>query len=99
VTGVVILTNPTNAPLDQYASFFIVGLAPRNVTLQGGGAYQGWHVDPQHPAGVQNLHFTLQPGENRITFTTDSPPTLPQNISFDVANFDLSDSPRPEQPQ
>jgi hypothetical protein len=95
--GVLILTNPTNASLDQYANFFIVAIAPRNVTVQGGGAYQAWHVDQQHPARVVNLHFTLQPGENRITFSTDTPPTPPQNITFDVANFDLSDSPQPGQ--
>jgi hypothetical protein len=95
--GVLILSNPTNVPLEQYANFYLVAIAPRTVTVQGGGAFQAWHVDQQHPVRVANLHFTLQPGENRITFTTDAPPTPPQNITFDVANFDLSDSPRPEQ--
>ncbi len=92
--GVIILTNPGQTPEDEYANFFLVGLSPRNVTVQGAGAYQGWHLDPQHPARVVNLHFVLQPGENRITFSTDAPPTPPQNITFDVANFDVSEYPR-----
>ena len=95
--GVVILTNTGTAPVDQYANFFIASLSPRTVTIQGPGAYQGWHVDQQHPATVTNLRLTLAPGENRLSFTTDTPPTPPQSITFDVVNFDLSDTPRPEQ--
>ena len=96
--GVLILTDLGSGPLEKYANFYIATVAPRTVTMQGAGAYQSWHVDPQHPAKVTNLHFTLQPGENRITFTTDAPATPQQMgpITFDVVNFDLSDSPTPE---
>ena len=95
--GLVILTNPTDAPVTEYATFYVVSLSPRNVTLQGAGAYQSWHVDQGHPLKVPNVPLTLAPGANSISFTTDAPPTPPQNISFDVANFSLSSSPTPDQ--
>lgn len=95
----VLLTNPESTPVDRYANFFIATLSPRTVTIQGAGAYESWHVDQQHPAKVVNVRLTLQPGENRVTMSTDAPPTPAQMgpVTFDVVNFDLSDSPRPEQ--
>jgi hypothetical protein len=89
------LNNPTAAPQDKYATFFLATLAPRIVTVQGAGAFQSWHVDQQHPAQVQGLHFTLQPGDNWITFTTDAPASPQQMgpVTFDVVNFVLSDTP------
>jgi hypothetical protein len=94
-----ILTNTTSAPVDKYASFIIASLAPRTVTIQGAGAYQSWHVDQQHAVRAPNMRLTLAPGENRITFGTDAPATQGQMglMTFDVANFDLNDSPLPEQ--
>jgi len=70
----VLLTNPTNQPVEKYANFYLASPTPRSVTIQGDGAYQIWHVDQQHPAKVTNLRLTLPPGESRITFTTDAPP-------------------------
>jgi len=95
----VLLTNETNAPVDKYASFYIASLTPRTVTLEGDGAYQSWRVDQQHPARVTNLRLTLPPGESKLFFSTDAPPTPGQAgmMTFDVVNFDLSDSPRAEQ--
>ena len=97
--GELILTNPGTVPVDTYANFYIASLSPRNVTVQGAGAYETWRVDQQHPAKVTNLRLTLAPGENRILFNTDAPP-IPQAmglLTFDVVNFDLSDSPAPGQ--
>jgi len=95
----VLLTNPTSAPIEKYARFFVATVAPRTVTVQGDGAYQSWHVDQQHAATVTNLHLTLPPGESRIFFSTEAPPTPQQMgmITFDIVNFELSDSPMPEQ--
>jgi len=45
---------------------------------------------------VTNLHLTLAPGDNRVSFFTDAP-AAPQQAAFEVVNFDLADSPRPEQ--
>jgi hypothetical protein len=97
--GELLLTNPTDAPVDKYANFYIGTVAPRSVTIQGAGSYESWHVDQQHAAKVTNLHLTLQPGVNRVTFTTDAPATPQQMgpLTFYVVNFDLSDSPRGEQ--
>jgi len=97
--GTVILTNPTDAPVEKYASFFIASIAPRNVTIQGDGVYQSWHVDQQHPAKAANLRLELPPGESRVAFTTDAPGTPQQSgvITFDIVNFDLGDAPMPEQ--
>jgi hypothetical protein len=96
----VILTNPGDTPVDKYASFYVAAASPRNVTLQGDGAAQFWHVEQQHPARVTNLKLTLPPGESALSFTTDTPGT-PQSsggvITFDIVNFDLTDSPIPEQ--
>ncbi len=95
----VTLTNPTSAPVEKYANFFIGSIAPRTVTIEGDGAYQGWHVDQQRPAKVANLHLTLPPGESQIFFSTQTAPTLQQMgpVTFYIVNFDLSDSPAPEQ--
>jgi hypothetical protein len=96
--GELILTNEANAPADKYANFYIATLAPRTVTIQGAGAYESWHLDQQHPVKATNLRLALQPGENRITFTTDAPGT-PQPLgplTFDVVNFEISDTPRAE---
>ncbi len=94
-----LLTNTGNAPVEKYANFYIGSVAPRTVTIQGAGTYQSWHVDQQHAAKVTNLRLTLVPGANRVTFTTDAPPTPQQMgpLTFYVVNFDLSDSPRPDQ--
>ncbi len=97
--SVLVLTNTSGQAVEKYANFFIATAAARSVTIQGDGVYQSWHIDQQHPAKVTNLHLTLPPGESRVTFTTDAPPT-PQQIgliTFDVVNFDLADSPLPEQ--
>ena len=95
----VTLTNPTDAPVEKYANFFIATIAPRTVAIQGDGAYQSWHVDQQHAAKVTNLRLTLPPGASKIYFSTDAPATPQQvgPITFDIANFSLSDSPAPEQ--
>ncbi len=95
----VILTNPTDHPIDKYANFYIVTIAPRTVIAKGDGIYQSWHVDQKTPARVANMHLTLPPGEGRLYFTTDAPPTPTQvgPISFDIVNFELTDSPRTEQ--
>jgi phosphoglycerol transferase len=98
-TATLILTNPGTAPVDKYADFYIATVAPRTVTVQGAGAYQGWHVDQTHPARVSNLHLVLAPGPNTITFTTDAPPSPQQMglVTFDIVNFTLLDTPLPEQ--
>jgi hypothetical protein len=95
----VLLTNPSSQPVEKYAQFYVATLAPRTVTLQGDGAYQSWHVDQQHPATVTGLHLTLPPGESRIYFSTDAAGTPQQMglITFDIVDFDLSDSLRAEQ--
>jgi len=95
----VLLTNPSSQPVEKYAQFYVATLAPRTVTLQGDGAYQSWHVDQQHPATVTGLHLTLPPGDSRIYFSTDAPGTPQQLglITFDIVDFDLSDSPKAEQ--
>ena len=95
----VVLTNPGDAPVDKYATFYVAAGSPRMVTIQGDGAYQGWHVDQQHPAKAVNIKFTMPPGESRITFTTDTPPAMGQtgSVTFDIVNFDLTDSPQAEQ--
>ena len=95
----ILLTNTTSQPVEKYANFFVATVAPRTVTIQGDGAYQSWRVDQQHSAKVTNLPLTLPPGESRLFFTTDAPATPQQigMITFDVVNFDLSDSPAPEQ--
>ena len=94
----VLLTNPTNAPVNKYANFFMASAVPRKVTIEGDGAYQTWRVDRGQAAKVTNLPLTLPPGESRLFFSTDAPATLGQMglMTFDVVNFDLSDSPRPE---
>ena len=94
-----LLTNSGSAPVDRYANFFIASLSARTVTIQGAGAYESFHVDQQHPAKVANLHVVLAPGANILTFTTDAPPTPQQvgPITFDVVNFELDDSPKPEE--
>jgi hypothetical protein len=90
-----LLTNTDTIPVDKYANFYIVTVAQRTVTIQGAGAFDSWPVDQQHPAKVANLRFTLQPGVNRIDFTTDAPPSPQQigPITFDIVNFTLSDTP------
>jgi hypothetical protein len=95
----VLLTNPTSAPVEKYANFFIASLAPRIVTIQGDGAYQSWHVDQQRSAKVTNLELTLPPGESRLLFNTNAPPTPQQMgpLTFYLVNFELTDSPKPEQ--
>jgi len=95
--GVVILTNPGTEPVDVYANFLIATVAPRLVTVQGAGASQSWRLTDQQHAQPASLRLTLAPGENRLTFTTDTPPTPPQMITFFLVNFDLGDSPRAEQ--
>jgi phosphoglycerol transferase len=97
--GELLLTNPGTEPVQKYANFYIGSVVPRNVTIQGAGTYQSWHVDQQHPAKVTNLPLTLAPGVNRVSFTTDAPATPQQMgpLTFYVVNFDLSDSPKPEQ--
>jgi hypothetical protein len=97
--GVLILTNPSDTPQQKYATFYIVTIVPRVVTINGGGAFESWHVDQSHPAAVPNLLLTLAPGENRIEFTTDTPPSAQQMgpVSFGIVNFDLTDSPKAEQ--
>ena len=93
-----VLNNPTSSPVDRYASFYLASAAPRVVTVEGAGVYQNWRIDPSQPAQARNLRFTLAPGENRILFSTTTPPT-PQAIgliTFDVVNFDLSERPMPE---
>jgi hypothetical protein len=95
----VLLTNPTDAPVEKYANFIIATLAPRNVVAQGDGAYQSWHADQKTPVRVSNLHLTLPPGESRLAFTTDAPSTMQASgpMSFYIVNFELSDAPKPEQ--
>jgi phosphoglycerol transferase len=90
-----ILTNPGSQPADMYANFYIATVGARTVTLQGAGVYESWHVDQQNPVKVPDLHLTLAPGPNRLTFTTDAPPTQQAigPITFDIVNFNLSDSP------
>ena len=85
--------------MEKYANFYLVSPTPRSVTIQGDGAYRSWHVDQQHPAKVTNLPLSLPPGESRLYFNTDAPATPGQGalITFYVVNFDLDDSPRPEQ--
>jgi len=94
-----LLTNPGSQPVEKYANFYLASPTPRSVTIQGDGAYQIWHTDQQHPAKVTNLRLTLPPGESRINFNTEEPPTPGQVglITFYVVNFDLGDSPKPEQ--
>jgi hypothetical protein len=93
--AVLLLTNPGGVPVDKYANFYIATVAQRTVTVNGAGAFENWPVDQQHPARVPNLRLTLQPGVNRIVFTTDAPATPQQvgPITFDIVNFTLSDSP------
>lgn len=93
------LTNPTGQPVQKYANFFMGSLAPRTVILEGDGAYQSWHVDQHQPAKVVNLRLTLPTGESKVVFTTDAPGTLQQMgpVTFYIINFDLTDSPAPEQ--
>ena len=93
-----VLTNPDSAPVDKYANFYLATIGARTVTVEGAGAIESWHVDQQHPAKVANLHLTLAPGENRIVFSTDTPPTQQQMgpIAFDVVNFVLTDAPMAE---
>jgi phosphoglycerol transferase len=95
----VLLTNPMDAPIEKYANFYIASPSPRTVNIEGDGAYQSWRVSQKQPANVVNLHLTLPPGQSRLVFTTDSPPTPAQMgpITFYLVNFSLSDSPRPEQ--
>jgi hypothetical protein len=97
--AVLMLTNPTGQPVEKYANFFIGSVAPRTVTLEGDGAYQSWHVEQRQPAKVTNLRLTLPPGESKILFTTDAPGTPQQMgpVTFYIVNFDLTDSPAPEQ--
>jgi phosphoglycerol transferase len=95
----IILTNPSTEPVDKYANFYLASLGPRTVTIEGDGAYQSWHVDQRHPAKVANLRITLPPGQSKLQFTTDAPATPAQvgPVTFDVVDFDLGDSPAPEQ--
>jgi phosphoglycerol transferase len=95
----VLLTNPSSGPVRKYASFFVVSPMARNVTVEGDGAYQSWHVDRKDNATVTSLELTLPPGESRLNFTTDEPPIQSQMglVTFDIVNFTLSDSPAPEQ--
>ncbi|HEX4085204.1 MAG TPA: hypothetical protein VHY22_09850 [Chthoniobacteraceae bacterium] len=96
--GYVILTNPTNAPVDKYAAFYVATAAPRTVTLQGDGAYESWHVDQQHAGKASNIRLTLPPGESKLFFSTDAPATPGQMgmMTFDIVNFTLSEAPNPE---
>jgi hypothetical protein len=95
----VTLTNPGTEPVAKYARFYIASMAPRLVSVQGAGAIQSWHVDQQRPARVANLRLTLPPGQTKVLFSTDTPATPSQlgMVTFYVVNFDLSDSPLPEQ--
>jgi hypothetical protein len=93
------LANPTNGPVVKYANFLVAAMAPRLVKIEGAGAYQSWHVDQRSPAKVTNLRLSLEPGDNQVVFSTEAPPTMQQigPITFYVVNFDLSDSPKPEE--
>jgi hypothetical protein len=97
--GSIVLTNESSAPVDKYISFFVASLSPRTVTVQGDGAYESWHVDQQHPARVTNVRITEPPGRSVLLFTTDAPPVQAQVglVAFDIVNFSVDDTPRPEQ--
>jgi hypothetical protein len=95
----IILTNPGSEPVDKYASFYIASLSPRTVTIEGDGVEQSWRVDQKAPVPLTNLHLVLPPGQSRLTFATDAPPSRQGGgmVTFYIVNFDLGDSPRPEQ--
>ena len=93
-----ILSNQTDAPVNRYVDFYLLSAIPRYVQLNGGGAVQGWKLEPNRPVKVTDLRVTLAPGENQILFQTDEPGS-PQQIglvTFDVVNFQLKEKPGQE---